>query len=207
MAQSGLDLKVRPAPARCGPDLVKKRKRPMEASLQELVDHHEIKKLLNIYCQGSDRLDADRMASVFHSDSWVDHAADHCPGREFVEVTMAAELAYTSMVSHLMGQSHIEVKGEGAVSETYFIAVLRGPGEAGAKLLTFMGGRYVDSFAKEAGRWKIQKRVCVRDWSYSQVVEQDFLETQPFIPGSWSGEDPFYTMFGLKHAGSKLSSS
>lgn len=173
----------------------------MDARLQELLDHHEIKKLLSIYCHGCDRLDAERMASVFHSDSWVDHAADHCPGREFVEATMVAQKAHTSMVSHLLGQSQIEVKGEEAASEPYFFVALRGSGQTGAKLLTFMGGRYVDTFAKDAGRWKIKKRVCVRDWSYSQVVEQDFIEALPFIDGAWSGDDPSYAVLGIKHSG------
>jgi hypothetical protein len=176
----------------------------MDARLQELFDHHDIQKLLNTYCHGCDRLDAERMASVFHTDSWVDHAADHCPGREFVEVTMAAQQAYTSMVSHMLGQSQIEVKDEEAASETYFFVVLRGAGEAGAKLLTFMGGRFLDIFTKEAGQWKITKRACVRDWSYSQTVDQDFLVSQPFIAGSWSGEDPSYVFLGLRHSGPAL---
>jgi hypothetical protein len=173
----------------------------MDASLQELLDHHEIKKLLNTYCHGCDRLDAGRMVTVFHSDSWVDHAADHCPGPEFVDASMAAQQAHTSMVSHLLGQSQIEVKGEQAGSETYFFVALRGSAQTGPKLLTFMGGRYVDTFAKDAGQWKIKKRVCVRDWSYTQAVEQDYLETVPFIDGTWSGDDPSYAALGIKHSG------
>jgi hypothetical protein len=176
----------------------------MDPRLQELIDHHEIKTLLAVYCHGCDRLDADRMASVFHSDSWVDHAADHCSGREFVNSILAVQQAYTGMVSHLQGQSQIEVTGDEAASETYFFVTLRGPGEEGAKLLTFMGGRYMDTFAKEAGAWKIKKRVCVRDWSYSQAVEQDFLATEPFYDGAWSGEDLSYAFLGLKHRGPTL---
>jgi hypothetical protein len=176
----------------------------MDARLQELLDHHEIRKLLNVYAQGSDRLDADRMASVFHPDSWVDHAADHAPGREFVEATMAAQQMYTSMVSHLLGQASIEVKGDEAASETYFFCTLRGAGEEGAKLLTFMGGRYLDTFVRAAGVWKIKKRLCVRDWSYSQTVEQDFLETQPFVDGTLNADDPSYAFLGLKHTGPEL---
>ena len=173
----------------------------MDARLQELLDHHEIKKLLNIYCHGCDRLDPERMASVFHSESWVDHAAEHCPGPEFVQETMAAQQAHTSMVSHLLGQSQIDVKGDQAASETYFFCTLRGSAQMGAKLLTFMGGRYIDTFAKDGGQWKIKKRICVRDWSYSQVVEQDFLAAVPFIDGTWSGEDPSYSALGIKHSG------
>src|SRR5580698_9268243 len=128
----------------------------METRLQELLDHHEIKKLLNTYCHGCDRLDAGRMASVFHSDSWVDHAADHCPGTQFVRETMVAQQAHTSMVSHLLGQSQIQVMRDEAASETYFFCALRGSAQAGPKLLTFLGGRYIDSFAKDAGQWKIK---------------------------------------------------
>jgi hypothetical protein len=176
----------------------------METRLQELLDHHEIKKLLNTYCHGCDRLDAGRMASVFHSDSWVDHAADHCPGTQFVRETMVAQQAHTSMVSHLLGQSQIQVMRDEAASETYFFCALRGSAQAGPKLLTFLGGRYIDSFAKDAGQWKIKKRVCVRDWSYSQTVEQDFLAAVPFIDGTWSGDDPSYPALRIKHSGPRV---
>jgi len=101
----------------------------------------------------------------------------------------------------LLGQSQIRVTGEEAASETYFFCALRGSAQTGAKLLTFLGGRYIDAFAKEGGQWKIKKRVCVRDWSYSQSVERDFLATVPFIDGTWSGDDPSYPALGIKHSG------
>jgi hypothetical protein len=44
----------------------------------------------------------------------------------------------------------------------------------------------------------------VRDWSYSQLVAQDFLENVPFIDGTWSGDDPSYSALGIKHSGPRI---
>jgi hypothetical protein len=174
----------------------------MDPRLQELIDHHEIRKVIDAYATGCDRVDAERMASPFHSASWVDHGAEHCSGREFVAHTMERAAA-CEMVSHLQGQAQIEVTGDKAGAETYFVATVK-PRTDGAHLLNFIGGRYVDWLEKEDGQWKIKKRVCVKDWSYTHLVEQDVLSERPWVLGEQSGADASYAALGLRHAGPEL---
>ena len=45
----------------------------MDERLQELWDHHAIRKLLATYCHGCDRADEVLMASTYVRDSWDDH--------------------------------------------------------------------------------------------------------------------------------------
>jgi hypothetical protein len=45
----------------------------MNPVLQEVIDHHEIRKVMSVYCHGCDRGDEARMASVYLEQSWDDH--------------------------------------------------------------------------------------------------------------------------------------
>jgi hypothetical protein len=171
----------------------------MDPRLQELIDHHEIKKLIDAYAAGCDRFDAKRMASPFHTQSWVDHGDEHCTGQAFVDEIM--ERAKADAVSHIQGQAQIEVRGDTAGAETYFIATVKPTRADGVAQLNFMGGRYIDWLEKEAGQWKIKKRVCIKDWSYTQIVEQDALGERDWIIGKHSAEDCSYEALGLQHFG------
>jgi len=60
----------------------------MEPILQEIVDHHEIRKLLSVYCHGCDRGDEHRMASVYLEDAGDDHGPYKGPGKGLVKRVM-----------------------------------------------------------------------------------------------------------------------
>jgi hypothetical protein len=175
----------------------------MDPRLQELIDHHEIKKLIDAYAAGCDRFDGQRMASPFHSDSWVDHGAEHCTGQAFVAHIMERADGVVA-VSHLQSQAQIEINGDTAGAETYFQATIKPRRSDGVTLLNFMGGRYIDWLEKENGQWRIKKRVCIKDWSFTQLVEQDVLSDRPWIEGVHSGEDASYAALGLQHTGARL---
>ena len=172
----------------------------MDERIQELLDHHEIRQLLCLYCQGSDRFDAERMGSIFHPDGWFDHGHDHGPGREFCRQAVPAQIEHTSTVWHQLGQSYIKVDGDDATAETYLLVAIRGVGEE-ENTLTVMGGRFLDTLRRDAGAWKVARRLQVRDWSYSHRVEHDTIVRAGFMEGSPSGEDPFYKFFGVEHSG------
>ena len=42
----------------------------LEGRLQEMLDHFEIRKLIEKYVHANDRLDPGRIAEVYHADSW-----------------------------------------------------------------------------------------------------------------------------------------
>jgi len=58
----------------------------MDARIQEMLDHHEIRKTLAEYCHGCDRADEPHMGSVYASDSWDDHGDVKASGDDFARI-------------------------------------------------------------------------------------------------------------------------
>jgi hypothetical protein len=175
------------------------------AILQEIIDHHEIKKMLAVYCHGCDRGDGPRMQSVYGMDSWDNHGQYNGPGREYPDLVMNNFAASGTKCIHLLGQSQIKVTGNRAGAETYFLASVLVPGENGGKnVVTLLSGRYCDTLVKEGGQWKIDKRICVRDYSITLDIEKDRLDDNGFVQGVLSGDDPSYAVLGLIHPGLKF---
>lgn len=173
----------------------------MNASLQEMIDHYEIRKMLSVYCHGCDRGDGPRMRSVYGDGSWDEHGVYRGPGLEFPDWSNMTLANTGDRVSHLLGQSQIKVSGDQAGVETYFQAAIWGKDDKGEDRVTLMGGRYVDSLLRNSGRWKIDKRICVRDWSITLDVRKDSLRESNFAQGHLSGQDPSYEVLKLIHPG------
>jgi hypothetical protein len=172
----------------------------MNERLQQMLDHFEITRVLSEYCHGCDRMDQALMAAVYAEGSWDDHGQDKCSGPEFAQRTMD-NMQRTDSVSHLQGQSLINVNGDEAGSETYFLAVIAARDSEGNAQLKQMGGRFIDSFIREDGQWRIKKRVCVRDWSITLPRDADWLDGREFVEGQRSQLDPSQTVLGLTHSG------
>jgi hypothetical protein len=173
----------------------------LNATLQEMIDHHEIRKMLTVYCHGCDRGDGPRMQSVYGKDSWDDHGLYKGPGLEYPKMVMDSVAETGQRCSHLLGQSQIKVTGNAAGAETYFMASITQKDEAGEDVVTLLSGRYVDTLIREDGQWKVDKRTCVRDWSITLDIKKDILSDYQFVQGALSGNDPSYAVLGLQHPG------
>ena len=91
---------------------------------------------------------------------------------------------------HFIGNEYVEVDGDSAYSETYFIsyATITGSGQSATRS---RGGRYLDRFERRDGEWKIVRRLLVDEWS-----RLDDLPTPPTPAGRVglrSKDDPVYT--------------
>jgi aspartate aminotransferase-like enzyme len=62
---------------------------------------------------------------------------------------------------HFLGNHTVDVHGDAAHAETYFMASMK---DVGSGVLRIVAGRYVDRFQKRAGEWRIAERVVVLDW-------------------------------------------
>ncbi|RYD99738.1 MAG: nuclear transport factor 2 family protein [Sphingomonadales bacterium] len=177
-------------------------KRSREERIQEMLDHYEITKTVNIYCHGCDRMDHDMTRSTYLEDSWDDHGMNKCPGPEFVRRLMES-LPHSNMCTHVLGQTLINVTGDDAGAETYFIAIMRTPGarEGDVENLNMIGGRYADTLRRVDDEWLVKKRICIRDWSITQPITEDWLIGKNHALGHRSDEDPSYSVLGLKHSG------
>jgi len=174
----------------------------MDKRLQEMLDYYEIRKTVSEYCHGLDRLDQVRMASIYARDSWDEHGPNKGTGKDFTERVMNLMKSGSSIAdSHMLGQTLINVDGDEAGADTYFIASIRKPGGDGKEILNQMGGRYVDALVREDGRWKVKRRVCVHDWSNSTPINGDWLNKGAYVQGKRSNEDPSYAVLGIEHSG------
>jgi hypothetical protein len=173
----------------------------LDSRLQEMLDHHDIRKLLNIYCHGCDRGDGAMMHSVYAEDSWDDHGLYKGKGRDFTETVMRSFADGDTRCIHLLGQSLISVTGDQAGAETYFLASILNKDPEGRELITLLAGRYVDTLERCADGWKIKDRLVVRDWSRALEAEADPLAHHNFAEAKLSGEDPSYKTLGIEHSG------
>ena len=171
----------------------------MDAELQEMLDEHRIRKVLATYCRGSDRADEALMRSVYSADSWDDHGIVQADGAEFSRVMCQMVIDTTDTMSHTLGQSLIEVDGDEAAAETYFIAVALDGEADGRPCCNQLGGRFVDKLVREDGEWRIRHRVVMPDWSVAIPVTMDWESSKTLRPGARSDGDPSYALFGTAH--------
>ena len=169
----------------------------MNNELQEMLEHHQIRKTLSEYCHGCDRCDVDRMSSVYVEDSWDDHGAVQGSGADFTRIMMSQILTKTNTLSHMLGQSLIRVDGDEAGAETYFLAVSTSTNEQGEKMCNQLGGRFVDKLLRENDRWLIKHRTVLRDWSISSPITSDWTADAGLRGGIRSCGDPSYAVLGL----------
>jgi ketosteroid isomerase-like protein len=171
----------------------------VEAKLREIIDHHEIRKTLGEYCQGCDRADPVRMASVYAEDSWDDHGELKASGPEFSRV-MAARIRETyDTMYHLLGQSTIRVDGDSAAAETYFIAIAQTKAADGPSICNQLGGRFIDKLERTGDGWKIKHRTVVGDWNIALPLGQDWPRTRYLARGQHSNADLVYAALGRVH--------
>jgi hypothetical protein len=173
----------------------------MDARIQEMLDHHEIRKTLAEYCHGCDRADEPHMGSVYASDSWDDHGDVKASGDDFARIMTGRVLSETESLSHLLGQSLITIDGDNAGAETYFLAVAQAKKADGTPLCNQLGGRYVDRLVRENGKWLIKHRVVVKDWAITLPIEADWTLRVGLTPQSRSNADPSYAALGIVHSG------
>jgi ketosteroid isomerase-like protein len=172
----------------------------MDPRLQEVLDHHEIRKLLAEYCHACDRADARLMASVYTGDdSFDDHGLVRAPGPEYALKMTELILQRSEVVSHILGQSLIKIDGDVAGAETFFLGLMRIPGADGTPRLNQLAGRFIDRFERIDGRWRIKHRVAVRDTSITFKVEEDMQATYGMTPGRRDRDDPGAALIGIAH--------
>jgi len=129
--------------------------------LDELLDREAIRECLIRYMRAVDRHDAELMATVYHPEALDDHTMYIGKGVEFGPVVNAFHASMWGAHTHFLSNARIELSGDSAHVESYFLAALRRKDNSSTDL---SGGRYIDRFEKRKGEWKIAARVCVYEW-------------------------------------------
>jgi hypothetical protein len=149
------------------------------------------------YCRGVDRGDAELLRSVYHEGA-VDH---HGP----LQFTDAQSQFAAAVLPHLdamneVGQHHItncliELDGDTASVESYWLAFQPTKTEDGAERRNFMGGRYIDRFERRHGRWAIAERTVVIDWSRAELGGGEWAGASDYPRPGRRESDPSDALF------------
>lgn len=130
-------------------------------ALGELLDRQAIMDCLLRYTRGIDRHDKALVASAYHPGAIDDHTEYIGPGENFGDYANARHDQGWAAHQHYVTNSTIELNGDSAHVETYWIVAGRRKTGGDADV---HGGRYVDRFEKRNGKWAIAARICVYEW-------------------------------------------
>lgn len=160
---------------------------PSSERLSTLLDHREIEDCLLRYCRGIDRHDTEMAKSAYHADARDDHAARIGLGRGLPDWANGVHDMAFSGHQHYITNTMIELDGDIAHVETYFIlaAVKKETGEH-----SLGGGRYIDRFERRDGVWGIADRIVTHEW----WNEPETLKTVSAlsVAAEANGADPAY---------------
>jgi len=169
--------------------------------VRHLRDCEAIRQAMYAYARGVDRGDAELLAPAFHDDAYDDHGnfkGDKAAA--LAHLKRSAEVKETTASFHHLGNILIDLKGDEADVETYFMASQRR--EEGGKTYTRMRvGRYLDHFVRRDGKWRVLKRRVIDDWSRLDEVVATAWEVGPDNNlGTRDRNDPSYTVEGFLHS-------
>ncbi|MDG2113023.1 MAG: nuclear transport factor 2 family protein [Actinomycetota bacterium] len=161
-----------------------------DAAMQEMLDNHQIHKVLVDYCRGIDRCDVELVASVYHDDAIDDHGIFRGLGKDFAPFAVDSLPGMYDATQHTVFNTNIDfADSTTAHVETYVVAYHTRRDDQG-DILETLGGRYVDRFEKRDGVWKIADRLVLKDWDKREHVSRYAGK----IPqGGRKPDDPSYT--------------
>lgn len=132
-------------------------------------DRQQIRDVVLRYCRGIDRLQMDLVREAFHPDGIDHHTGFDGTVDEYLAWVEPQLRTYLSGTMHIIGNHLIDLHGDEAISEAYGTAVHWGE-PADSRRVNFTSGvRYVDHMTFRDGRWAIQERWAVREWTRSDA--------------------------------------
>lgn len=132
-----------------------------EQRLALMLDKHEIRECMERFSRGMDRSDREIYLSAFWPDAetaagpFVGSASDcwdwAVPMHEEGQI----------LTHHALLQTNIEIEGDTAHAETYYLFVARNRDES----LVTAGGRYIDRVERRDDEWRIALRTNIIEWA------------------------------------------
>ena len=158
------------------------------AALQALLDKDAIRESAFRYTRGTDRHDVELLLAAYHPDATDDHGAFIGTPEAFSEYVNRVHSTHWVGHHHYVTNQVIDLDGDSAHSETYFLAVLkRADGTC-----DMVGGRYLDKFEKRAGTWAVSDRACLVEWNVEARPGEAPVDLDIFVRGTWDQTDPSY---------------
>lgn len=133
-------------------------------ALDELLAKQACIELVYRLARAIDRCDEPLLRSLFHPDATDDHGGFHGAAAAFADWVMPV-LATMTRTQHCICNTLIEVDGDTAHGESYFVAHHALPGKDGPDSHMIAAGRYLDRFERRDGVWRFAHRQACYDWN------------------------------------------
>jgi hypothetical protein len=156
--------------------------------LQRLLDKEAIREASLLYTRGIDRHDDDLMAQAYHPGAKDDHGEYIGDAAGFIRYAHKVHATNWDIHQHFITNQTIDLDGDTAHVETYFLAALRRKDGR----IDLVGGRYADRFEKRDGRWAIAERACMIEFAGELPVAQMAVPPDLFLHGTWDKTDISY---------------
>jgi SnoaL-like domain len=159
--------------------------------LQELWDREQIRELVARYCRAVDRMQFEDGKALYFGDATEDHGVYR--GSAWGLMDFFGQLLTEEYVGHhQLGQSIIEIDGDRALCETYFICAMawNAPGQP----LSFadVRGRYLDHLGRVEAGWQIAERVAILDLTVQRPMDPGWDIAEAFVSGKRWPDDLVY---------------
>ncbi|GGN60103.1 hypothetical protein GCM10011349_41290 [Novosphingobium indicum] len=150
----------------------------MEPTIQQFIDREAIRDCVARLARGEDRRSAELIRGCWWPEATFDYGVHGGDFETYLAWVVPGAHAIKD-TQHVLGQTYIELNGDKAKAETHVISYHRVDmgAENGGERDTCIGGRYLDSFEKRDGEWRIADRVMLYDW------EQDWGEAADWSTG------------------------
>jgi hypothetical protein len=132
--------------------------------ISAMLDKQDCIELVHRMARAIDRCDGELVNQLFHPDATDDHGSYKGTAKDFVPWVMEV-LSGMRRTQHMIGNILINLDGDRAYGESYFIAHHAIPAENGSDNFMIAAGRYLDRFERRNGEWRMAHRGAVYDWS------------------------------------------
>ena len=168
------------------------------SDLATVIAKQAIQELVVRYCRAVDRRDFDILHTLYHKDGIDEHGAMYSGSASGYIAWLPTVLAGMQCTSHSVTNHLIHVQGHQAEGEVYCTAYhLTAASAEHPATEIIIGGRYLDKYVFDDGRWQFMHRKIVMDWN--QIKPSSCDMNSPIVAGSPVGSaiasDPSRTFF------------
>ena len=143
-----------------------------ETELEILLAERAITRVVLAYARAVDTLDYARLRECFHPDAIIHYGTIFSGPRDEAIAWLENSLSRLQTTMHDFGAPWIELdlaKGR-AQCESYATNAARYPAnEKGEVVLNVTGTRYIDTFERRDGEWRILERRNVSSWAHNSI--------------------------------------
>lgn len=166
-----------------------------DTAIEDVIAKQAITEVLYRYCRGLDRMDRELADTVWHPGGTGDYGVIFKgTGEEFLDWVWPVHAAMRRH-SHQITNILIEVDGDHAVSEAYVTVALRNEVESGRVVDIIGRGRYLDRWSRRDGRWAIDHRRFVDDFTNVVDVPASAMTDESHTGAQRDRHDPSYDLF------------